>query len=147
MEGIDNCLIKFSRCCTPVPGDSIVGFITRGYGVSVHRADCQNARPSQVKDESGRWVSVSWAVDIKDTYQTSLQVSAKEREGLVVDVASVISNMKIPLRSLNARDLGDGYAVVNIGLEVRDLSQLDAIIGKLARVGGVIEVKRHPMHS
>lgn len=146
VEGIDNCLIKFSRCCTPVPGDTIVGFITRGYGVSVHRSDCVNARPSIMDKESGRWVSVSWAGDIKEYYQTSLQVSAKEREGLLVDVASGLSNMKIPLRSLNARNMGDGTAVISIVLEVRDIEQLNSIINKLARLTGVSSVERQPLH-
>jgi len=145
VEGVDNILIKFSRCCSPVPGDPIVGFITRGYGVSVHCTDCENARPAQHKNSGERWIKVSWAQDIAETYSSSLQLTAKSRDGLVLDVASALSNMKAALRLLNARDLGDGYAVVSIGLEVHNLDELQTISTRLTRVPGVIEVKRHPI--
>ena len=142
VQGLENCLVKFARCCTPVPGDDIVGFITRGYGVSVHRADCVNALPAHQDNEEGRWVQVSWAHDLKDTYQTSVQVSAKDRDGLVLDVATTLSAMKVTMKSLSARDLGDGYAVADIILEARDKQQLTEILNKLTRIKGVITVER-----
>ena len=141
VEGLDNCLVKFSRCCSPVPGDDIIGFITRGFGVSVHRKDCTNVRVNTEKDD-GRWVEVSWADEITDMYQTGLQVSARDREGLLVDVATALSALKVPIHSLSARSLGDGYAVLGLSVDIRDLEQLEYVFHKLSRVGGVIEVKR-----
>lgn len=93
VQGLSNCLVKFSKCCTPVPGDDIVGFITRGYGVSVHRADCPNAAPERRRpEEAGRWVKVSWGKDVKQSYQTSLDIYAKDRIDLVLDVSAVLSS-------------------------------------------------------
>ena len=77
MEGLDNCLVKFSKCCTPVPGDDIVGFITRGYGVSVHRADCPNASEEKRKEQPGRWIHVSWGTDTNDSYPTTIERCAR----------------------------------------------------------------------
>ncbi len=142
VEELDNCLIKFARCCTPVPGDDVVGFITRGYGVSVHRSDCPNAAPALRREDPGRWVNVHWADSIQESYSTSLQVTARNRDGLVVDVASALSGMKISLRGLSARELGDGYAVVYVVLDVRDTKELSSVVNALNRIPNVVEVKR-----
>lgn len=143
VEGVDNCLVKFSRCCTPVPGDSVVGFITRGYGVSVHRTDCVNYLNSSAKGENiGRWVSVSWASSKSDTYQTSLSISAKDRDGLVLDLATALSTIKVRVRGLSARATGGGMATASVNLEVTDLKQLNDAIGKLRGVTGVLEIRR-----
>ena len=89
VEGLDNCLVKFSKCCTPVPGDEIVGFTTRGYGVSVHRVDCPNAAPERrSKADEGRWLHVSWAETTQEAYRTTLQVTGKDRMGLLVDISN-----------------------------------------------------------
>ena len=143
VPGVENCLVKFARCCTPIPGDSIIGFITRGYGVSVHRSDCQNVE-NAMKDANDltRWIAVSWADDVKDKFQTSLQISAKDRNGLVMDVAAVLNNLKIPVHQLDARRLGDGYAVVNIVMNTNGKEQLEYVMNKLHGVAGVIDVKR-----
>ena len=143
VEGIDNCLVKFARCCTPVPGDPVVGFITRGFGVSVHRADCPNAAPERRKpEEAGRWIPVSWATGELASYRTSLDMSAKDRDGLTLDVAMALSAMKAKTTNLSARSLPDGYAAIHVVLEVRDQSELVAIINKLSQIQGVYEVKR-----
>ncbi len=143
VEGIDNCLVKFAKCCTPVPGDPVVGFITRGFGVSVHRADCPNAAPEKRKpEEEGRWIQVSWATGELASYRTSLEMSAKDRDGLTLDVAMSLSTMKAKTTNLSARSLADGYATVHIVLEVKDQSELVAIINKLSQIQGVYEVKR-----
>ncbi|MBQ7054809.1 MAG: bifunctional (p)ppGpp synthetase/guanosine-3',5'-bis(diphosphate) 3'-pyrophosphohydrolase, partial [Oscillospiraceae bacterium] len=143
VPGVENCLVKFARCCTPIPGDSIIGFITRGYGVSVHRSDCQNV-VNAMKDANDltRWIAVSWADDIKDKFQTSLQISAKDRNGLVMDIAAVLNNIKIPVHQLDARRLGDGYAVINIVMNTNGKEQLEFVMNKLHSVTGVIDVKR-----
>ena len=143
VEGIDNCLVKFAKCCTPVPGDPVVGFITRGFGVSVHRADCPNAAPEKRKpEEEGRWIKVSWATGELATYRTSLEIAAKDRDGLTLDVAMALSTMKAKTTSLAARSMPDGYATVSIVLEVKNHAELTAVINKLGQIQGVYQVKR-----
>lgn len=142
VEGVDNCLVKFSRCCTPVPGDSVVGFITKGYGVSVHRTDCVNYLNSSARGEdAGRWVNVTWAGSDKETYQTSLSISAEDRDNIVLDLATALSAIKVRVRGLSARTVG-GMAEVSISLEVRNLAELLDAINKLRGVQGVRDVRR-----
>ncbi len=143
VPGVENCLVKFARCCTPIPGDSIIGFITRGYGVSVHRSDCQNVT-SAMKDaeDLNRWIRVFWADDIKENFQTSLQLSAKDRSGLIMDIAGVLNNLKLPVLQMDARRLGDGYAIINIVLNINGKEQLEFVMNKLHSVPGIIDVKR-----
>ena len=143
VEGLDNCLVKFAKCCTPVPGDPVVGFITRGFGVSVHRQDCPNAHPDKRKpDEAGRWVKVSWGESEQTTYQTSLEISAKDRDGLALDVTMALTAAKVRVSSFSARSLPDGYALVSVVLEVRDKNELTGLINKLGQISGVYQVKR-----
>ena len=143
MEGLDNCLVKFSRCCTPVPGDDIIGFITRGQGVSIHRKDCENyLRRSRDQVDAGRWIKVSWAGQITDSYVTALTIAAKDRSGLVMDIATVLNALNAKVRNLSARDNG-GLALVNITLEVKGLGELRQIMNRLAGVPSVTEVSRN----
>ena len=143
VEGLDNCLVKFSRCCSPVPGDDIIGFITRGFGVSVHRKDCVNYLQSAGKpEEADRWIGVEWANNESDTYTTTLHITAKERGGLVVDIASVVSSAKIKMTSFSARDVGDGLSTASVTLEVRNSTELNNVIHRLSTVSGVTEVRR-----
>ena len=143
VEGLDNCLVKFAKCCTPVPGDPVVGFITRGFGVSVHRQDCPNAHPDKRKpEEAGRWVKVSWGESEQSTYQTSLEISAKDRDGLALDVTMALTAAKMKVSSFSARGLPDGYALVSVVLEVKDRNELTSLINKLGQISGVYQVKR-----
>lgn len=142
VEGIDNCLVKFAKCCTPVPGDPVVGFITRGFGVSVHRADCPNASDAKRAEEPGRWIRVDWATGELATYQTALDISAKDRDGLTLDVAMALSAAKVKTTSLSARSMPDGYATVSIVLEVKNQEELTNVINKLGQIQGVYQVKR-----
>ena len=143
VEGIDNCLVKFAKCCTPVPGDPVVGFITRGYGVSVHRQDCPNADPGKRKpEEAARWVKVSWVEGSLPSYQTSLELSAKDRDGLTLDVAMALSTAKVKVSALSARSMPDGYASVSVVLEVKDREELSSVITKLNNIQGVYQVVR-----
>ncbi|MCI9402561.1 MAG: bifunctional (p)ppGpp synthetase/guanosine-3',5'-bis(diphosphate) 3'-pyrophosphohydrolase [Oscillospiraceae bacterium] len=143
VEGLDNCLVKFAKCCTPVPGDPVVGFITRGFGVSVHRSDCPNAHPDPKKpEEAGRWVKVDWVEGDLPGYTTSLEISAKDRDGLTLDVAMVLSAAKVKVTSLAARSQPDGYAVVTITTEVKDKAELTNVINKLGQIQSVYQVKR-----
>ena len=143
VAGLDNCLVKFSRCCTPVPGDPVVGFITRGQGVSIHRLDCENFRNrSQDPAEEGRWIKVSWADEITERYNTSLMLYARDRTGLVMDIATVLNTLNAKVRTLNARDNG-GLAQIYITLEVKDVQELHFIINKLSQIGGVTDITRN----
>ena len=144
VEGLNNCLVKFSRCCTPVPGDDIVGFITRGQGVSIHRKDCQNyqQRISQPENE-GRWVRVSWAREITDSYVTTISISAKDRSGLVMDIATVLNALNAKVRNLSSRDIGAGMALTIVSLEVKNAGALKYIMNRMASIPGVSSVIRN----
>ena len=143
VEGLGNCLVKFSKCCSPVPGDPVIGFITRGYGVSVHRQDCPNADPDRRKPgEEDRWVRVSWVEGGLPNYKTNLELSAKDRDGIALDVAMVLSTAKVKVTALSARSMADGYAVVHIELEVKDKEELASITNKLNNIQGVYQVVR-----
>ena len=144
VEGLSNCLVKFSRCCTPVPGDDIVGFITRGQGVSIHRRDCTNcAQLMNQPENQGRWVGVSWAENITDSYVTTVTIASKDRSGLVMDIATVLNSLNAKVRSLTSRDTGAGLAVSTITLEVKNSGELRYIMGRLASIPGVSSVVRN----
>ena len=146
VSGLSNCLVKFSRCCTPVPGDDIMGFITRGQGVSIHRRDCANCQQLLNQPENaGRWVDVSWASKISDSYVTTIMISAKDRSGLVMDVATVLNAINAKVRSLTARTTGINMAVVSVSLEVKDAGELRYIITRVSSVPGVSAVTRNGM--
>ena len=143
VEGLDNCLVRFSRCCTPVPGDDIVGFITRGQGVSVHRSDCANYRRSKTGGGEGRWISVSWASQITDSYLTTVTISSRDRNGLVMDIATVLNAINAKVRTLTARNVGSGLALTSVTIEVKNSSDLKYIMNRLASIPGVTDVKRN----
>ena len=143
VEGLGNCLVKFAKCCTPVPGDPVIGFITRGYGVSVHRADCPNAAPDKRKpEEADRWVKVSWVDSSLPNYKTAVEVSAKDRDGLTLDIAMALSAAKVKVTALSARSLPDGHAAINIVAEVKNKDELNFVINKLNNIQGVYYVAR-----
>ena len=143
VEGLTNCLVKFSKCCTPVPGDDIVGFITRGYGISVHRADCPNADPARRKpEEAGRWIKVSWGGNTRESYRTTLEVVAKDRLNLIVDISTVLSSTKTHVSSMNARSTPDGFALITLDTDVSDSRQLQTVMRRIEQISGVMRVTR-----
>ena len=143
VEGLTNCLVKFSKCCTPVPGDDIVGFITRGYGISVHRADCPNADPARRKpEEAGRWIKVSWGGNTRESYRTTLEVVAKDRLNLIVDISTVLSSTKTHVSSMNARSTPDGFALITLDTDVSDSQQLQTVMRRIEQISGVMRVTR-----
>jgi GTP pyrophosphokinase len=143
VAGLDNCLIKFARCCTPVPGDEIVGFITRGYGVSVHRTDCPNHISGRLDPNGGgRWIDVSWADETNESYTTTLKISSVDRGGLVMDIAMVLNTVNARVHSLSARDMGGGNAITTVSLEVKNLDDLKVIMSKISKIAGVTEISR-----
>lgn len=143
VEGLENCLIKFARCCTPVPGDDVLGFITKGYGVSVHRTKCQNYLNSRARGEDeGRWINVSWGSTEGESYQTALTITANDRSGLIVDIATALGAVKTKINSLNVRDVGNGKALAFINIEIKDLAALQTAMNRLRIIPGVSEVER-----
>ena len=142
VEGLDNCLVKFSKCCTPVPGDDIVGFITRGYGVSVHRADCPNASEEKRKEQPDRWIHVSWGTDTNDSYPTTIEAVCKDRLNLLLDVSAALSTTKTFVLGLNSRSTEDGFAIIRIEIQIKDGAQLSTLMNKLHQISGVLQVNR-----
>ena len=142
VEGLDNCLVKFSKCCTPGPGDDIVGFITRGYGVSVHRADCPNASEEKRKEQPDRWIHVSWGTDTNDSYPTTIEAVCKDRLNLLLDISSALSTTKTFVLGLNTRSTEDGFAIIRIEIQIKDGAQLSTLMNKLHQISGVLQVNR-----
>ena len=144
VEGLDNCLVKFSKCCTPVPGDEIIGFITRGYGVSVHRADCPNASPERrsAPGQEGRWIKVTWGSDTLDSYPTTLEVVCKDRSNLLLDVSAALSTTNTFVLGVNSRSTEDNFAMIRLEIKVRDDAYLKTVMNKLNQISGVLKVNR-----
>ncbi len=142
VEGIDSCMSKFARCCTPVPGDDIVGFITKGFGVSIHRRDCPNARNAMTPDNKDRWVQVSWAGAESESFTTTLEADSVDRDELVLDMAMILSSMKLKVRVLSARSLSAGKAIVTMTFDVHNLEELSTVRQKIAAVPGVSNIRR-----
>ncbi|MGE5494036.1 MAG: RelA/SpoT family protein [Burkholderiales bacterium] len=140
VKGYDDMVVRFAKCCNPVPGDSIVGYITRGRGVSVHRSDCSNITTADF--ESGRMIEVKWSENESSSYGVEVQINADDRRGLIAEVSNKIFSLGVPLTSVNAR-LGKGSAaVIIVGLEISDISQLEIIFKGLKSIPGVHEVFR-----
>jgi len=144
VEGLDNCLVKFSKCCTPVPGDEIIGFITRGYGVSVHRADCPNASAEKrsAPDQAGRWIKVSWGGTTNESYPTLLEVVCKDRHNLLMDISTALSQTNSFVLGINSRSTEDEFAIFRIEVRMKDSRQLNMLMNKLHQISGVLKVTR-----
>lgn len=144
VEGVQDCLIKFSRCCNPLPGDDIIGFITRGFGVSIHKRSCTNV-PEDISscEEPQRWVAAHWEDDIKEVFQSTLEIVAKDRTGLLADVTNMLSSLHIYIHVLNSRELPDGQAVVSANIDVNGMDHLRAVMAKLATINGIVSITRH----
>ena len=142
VEDIDSCMIKFAKCCTPVPGDAIAGFITKGFGVSVHRADCPNAAGRDDPKQAARWVRVRWANNEAQPFVTTLELDCITRDGLLLDVATVMTAARVRLKELNGRDLPDGRSIFTVRFEVKDVAELDTIRNRLLNIRDVIGSRR-----
>ena len=142
VEDIDSCMIKFAKCCTPVPGDDIVGFITKGFGVSVHRADCPNAKAREDPRQAARWVRVRWAAQEEQPFETTLELDCITRDGLLLDLATTMTAARVRVKELNGKDLPGGKSVFTVKFEVRNAAELDAIRNKLLNIRDVIGSRR-----
>ncbi len=144
VEGIDNCLVKFAKCCSPLPGDNIVGFITRGHGVAIHKQECSNyQRGKDSPENSVRWLSAHWAGDVKVDFNAMLEISAINRNGVLADITVALANMKVPIVNLNARQSSDGAnADFTITISVSNLDHLNTVLGKLKKIRDVHSIDR-----
>ena len=143
VEGIDNCLIRISHCCSPVPGDSIIGYVTRGRGVAVHRTDCINITNARFSpEEEKRFINVSWASEVTSDFQALLCITAIDRNSLLVDITGVTADLRTPIKSLNARTSKNNVAIVEISIEIKNTEHLNNAIKKLKQIDGVQSVVR-----
>ena len=142
VEDIDSCMIKFAKCCTPVPGDPIVGFITKGFGVSVHRADCPNAKNRDDPKEAARWVRVRWASQEEQPFETTLELDCLTRDGLLLDVATVMTTARVRVKELVGKDLPGGRSTFTVRFEVKNVAELDTIRTKLMNIRDVVGSRR-----
>ena len=143
VEGIDNCLIKFARCCDPLPGDEIIGFITRGHGVSIHTRTCSNV-PKNIaaSPEPERWIRAWWDTKTNNTYRATLIVTGVDRVGMLADLSGQLANMHVMIHSLFTKESKDGRCVINLTITVNGAEHLNSVREKLRKVKGVTSVER-----
>ncbi len=143
VEGIENCLVRISHCCSPVPGDKIIGYVTRGRGVAVHRTDCINITNAKFsREEEQRFINVCWAREVENDFQALLCITAIDRNSLLVDITGVTADLHTPIKSLNARTAKNNVAIVEISIEIKNTEHLDNAIKKLKQIDGVQSVVR-----
>ncbi len=143
VEGIDNCLIKFAQCCNPLPGDNIIGFITRGHGVSIHKRDCTNV-PKDIANcaEPARWVNAYWNNNVKEDYKATLQLTCLSRVGLMAEVAVQVANMRVNITSISTHDMKDGRTIIELTVNVSGIDHLKNLISRIEKVDGILSVER-----
>ena len=143
VEDIDSCMIKFAKCCSPLPGDPIVGFITRGFGVSIHKQSCANA-VSSMKDPSNapRWVKAYWADSVKDSYKAGLEIIALNRNELLSDVLAALADIRVPIYAMNARQVENNCAVISLTIGINNTEHLNRVVARLSKVKDVLKVTR-----
>ena len=143
VEGLDSCLVKFAKCCNPLPGDPIVGFITRGYGVSIHKQDCVNVINSPAENE-GRWVRAEWASNVtSEKFKSTIDITSQPRDTLLADVTILLSNMHIPMHALVAKESKDHSVIlIQVTVEVNGVDQLSYLLNSLRAIKGVEDVRR-----
>lgn len=141
VRGVDNVMVRLSRCCNPLPGDPIVGYITRGRGVSVHRLDCPNAR-HHIDDEESRMIEVAWDTELVGSFTAEIQVVAKDRNRLTSDILNAVADMKVPIHYIHSRATKNGQAQTNMKVEIKNLDHLQYMMDKISRIKDVQEVRR-----
>jgi GTP pyrophosphokinase len=140
IQGIDDVLVRYAKCCNPVPGDKIIGYITRGRGITVHRADCPNFEKAD--DTKKRFIEVQWAEDVNYNYSTEVQIVAPDRKGLLSDITAIISETTMTVTGVNAKIGKNQIAIINLTIEIKDKNQLRQLMTKLKNMPEIIEVKR-----
>ena len=140
VKGIDNCLVKLSKCCNPLPGDEIIGYITKGRGVSVHRKDCVNVK--DLLKEENRIIDVSWVEEKQASYNVDIEISANDRSGLLADITKALSVAKANIVGINAKTGKDRIAIIELTLETKNIDELNSILKAIRKVDSVYEVTR-----
>jgi GTP pyrophosphokinase len=140
VKGIDNCLVKLSRCCNPLPGDEIIGYITKGRGVSVHRADCINSK--NLLSEENKLIDVAWYKETNAAYIAELEIQANDRDGLLADISVALNEARAKIVSINARTTQNRIALITIGVEVEDTEKLAKVLKIIRKVDSVYDVRR-----
>ena len=140
VKGIDNCLVKFSKCCNPLPGDEIIGYITKGRGVSVHRKDCVNVK--ELIKEENRIIDVYWENEEKASYNVDIEIEANDRMGLLSDILKAIANSKVNILAVNTKTGKDRIAIIYITLETKNLDELNGVLKNIRKVDSVYNVRR-----
>ncbi|MEG1436856.1 MAG: TGS domain-containing protein, partial [Oscillospiraceae bacterium] len=143
VEGVDNCLVKFSRCCNPLPGDDIIGFITRGHGVSIHKRDCSNVpKYIPLASEPERWINVRWDVLVKENFKSTLSMECIDRMGLIADLSSQLATLHVMIHSLNTRQWKTGKCLITMTITVNGVEHLNSVIKRLEKTDGVLNIER-----
>lgn len=143
VEGIDNCLIKFSKCCNPLPGDDIIGFITRGHGVSIHKRDCNNVPVNLAEaQEPDRWITAYWEGNKSESFTSTLKAVAIDRDGILIEVMNVLNNMRVPIHSISARQTKEGNCIIVMTISAESVEHLQSIIAHIEKVPKVFNVER-----
>ena len=140
VKGIDNCLVKLSKCCNPLPGDEIIGYITKGRGVSVHRKDCVNVK--DLLTEDNRIIDVKWYEEAKEDYNVNIEILANDRNGLLVDILNVVKETKAKLMGVNTKTTKERIAIMDLNIEVENIEELNKVIRAIKKVDSVYEVRR-----
>ena len=143
VEGIDNCLVKLSKCCAPLPGEDIIGFITRGHGVSIHKRDCNNV-PRIISEaaEPDRWIKAYWDTDKNENFTSTIQAMFIDRDGIVIDVMNAINNMRVPIHGISAKETKDGNCTVTVTVSAESVEHLKSIISRIEKIHGAYNVER-----
>ena len=142
LDGIDDCAVKYAQCCNPLPGDDIIGFVTRGYGVSIHKTDCPNVAIGLSGENKERWIKAHWAVNSSSAFRATIDIIAEDRTALIADVTTAIASNRIPIHEINAHFLKNGNANIIVTVEVSGIEQLKNLIVRLQKVPGVISAER-----
>ncbi len=143
VKGIDNCLVRLAHCCSPVAGDEIVGFITKGRGVSIHRADCPNVKKENLAEEDrNRFIDVEWDINKATLSEAKIRIEVLDHDGLLIEITNIISTLKIPLKAINASVNKKGIAIISLGVELRNTSDLALLTKKIKQISGVRSVAR-----
>lgn len=141
VKGEEGIMVKLARCCNPIPGDPVIGYITRGSGISVHRADCPNVL-SNNPEEQKRLIEVAWDVGINDVYKVNIMITSGDRPGIMSEIMNIVSEAKVNISSLNCHTDKNKIAILHMGLDIVSLEQLEYVMNKIRRMKGVFTVER-----
>jgi GTP pyrophosphokinase len=146
IEGEGGYQVKFAKCCNPLPGDAIIGFVTRGFGVSIHKLDCQNVSESRKNEENlARWVNAAWEkteFNSSENYEAAVQIITEDGIGVIASISMALADMRVSISSINTQTLKNGTVAINISIGCRNTSHFESIVSRLRSLKAVISVSR-----